>query len=289
VSQKIAVAIIHGAGSQGPDFADATIARISDRFQDHLQKDDKSIEDKLVFKSVYWADILAKKEQRLWNTVIDDDGNLNYTGFRKFIINFGADAVAYQPGADRREVYNRVHSTMASALTDLAAEAGPQAPLCIIGHSIGTVITHNYLFDLGEEMIAGTQIEDSTTLLEAGKTLVLLYMMGSPLALWSLRYDNYRAITFPGLEVPHLYPNLKPRWVSYYDKDDILAYPNRSLSQEHNALWEQGLLEDIQVNVGGILSSWNPLSHLEYWTSGLIIETIADDLFNAWQTINLGV
>ena len=65
MSQKIAVAIIHGAGSQGPDFANATIARISDRFQTHLQKDDKSIEDKLVFRSVYWADILARKEEGL--------------------------------------------------------------------------------------------------------------------------------------------------------------------------------------------------------------------------------
>lgn len=286
MSQKIAVAIIHGAGSQGPDFADATIARISDRFQDHLPEGDKSVTDKLVFKSIYWANILARKQRILWNSVIDDDGNLSFSGFRKFIINFGADAVAYQPGANRREIYNRVHRTVASTLADLATEAGPQAPLCIIGHSIGTVVTHNYLFDLGEAMIADTKIEDSATLLEAGKTLVLLYMMGSPLALWSLRYDNYKAITFPGPEVPHLYPQLKPKWVSYYDKDDIMAYPIRSLSQEHKALWEQGLLEDVPVNAGGLLSSWNPLSHLEYWTNDVVIETIADDLFNAWQAVN---
>ena len=286
MSQPVAVAVIHGAGSQGPDFADATIAKISDRFQDHLPEDDKSVKGKLVFRSVYWANILARKQRILWNTVTDDDGKLSFSSFRKFIINFGADAVAYQPGANRREIYNRVHHTMAAVLAELATEAGPQAPLCIIGHSIGTVVTHNYLFDLGEEMIADTKIESSITPLEAGKTLVLLYMMGSPLALWSLRYNNYQAITFPGSEVAALYAKLKPKWASYYDKDDIMAYPIRSLSSGHKALAEQGLLEDIPVNAGGLLSSWNPLSHLEYWANDFIIQTIADDLFGAWQTLN---
>ena len=205
---------------------------------------------------------------------------------RKFIINFGADAVAYQPGADRREIYNRVHHTMAASLSELAIEAGPQAPLCIVGHSIGTVVAHNYLFDLGEAMIADTKIGSSITPLEAGKTLGLFYMLGSPLALWSLRYNDYRAITFPGVEVSSLYPALKPKWISYYDKDDILAYPIRSLSKGHKELAEQGLLTDIPVNAGGIWSSWNPLSHLEYWTNDFIIQTIADDLFEAWQAIN---
>ena len=138
-------------------------------------------------------------------------------------------------------------------------------------------------------MIADTKIKNTITLLEAGKTLTLLYMLGSPLALWSLRYNNYKAITFPGPEVSTLYPQLKSKWTSYYDKDDIMAYPIRSLSQGHKELAEQGLLEDIPVNAGGLLTSWNPLSHLQYWTNDLIIETIADDLFRAWQAINSSV
>ena len=128
MSQKIAVAIIHGAGSQGPDFADTTIKKVSDRFQDHLPKDDKSVQGKLAFRSVYWANILARKQRILWNSVIDDDEKLNFDGFRKFIINFGADAVAYQPGATRREIYNRVHRTVASALAELASEGRSSSP-----------------------------------------------------------------------------------------------------------------------------------------------------------------
>lgn len=286
MTNKVAVAVIHGAGSQGPDFADEMIDLLTERLQSYLPENNQTLHDKIVFKTVYWADILARKQRRLWGSVTDDDQNLSYQDIRKFIINFGADAVAYQPGATRREIYNRVHNTVANCLKTLAAEAGPQAPLCIIGHSIGTVITHNYLFDLGEEIIANQKISQSITPLEAGKTLTLLYFMGSPLALWSLRYENYRAITFPGQQVSNLFPQLQPKWVSYYDKDDILAYPIRSLSASHNELAEQGLLIDVPVNAGGFWTGWNPLSHLEYWTEETIINQVAAGLFEVWQKIN---
>lgn len=286
MSQKIAIAVIHGAGSQGPDFADPIINKVTRKFQEFLPPENKSIENKLNFKSIFWANILAKKQRILWNSVMDDDEKLGFEEIRKFIMNFGADAVAYQPGAHRREMYNRVHQTMAHTLHDLAEACGDQAPLCIIGHSIGTVVTHNYLFDLRDEKIADTKFWHSITPLEAGKTLTSLYMLGSPLALWSLRYQNYQAIDFPGSDVASLYPQLKPKWANYYDNDDILAYPIRSLSSSHQDLAEQGLLVDIPVNVGGIFSSWNPLSHLQYWTNDKITETIAEDLFEMWQAVN---
>ena len=33
-------------------------------------------------------------------------------------------------------------------LAELAQEAGPDAPLCVIAHSLGTIIASNYLYDL---------------------------------------------------------------------------------------------------------------------------------------------
>ena len=286
MSQKIAVAVIHGAGSQNPDYADALIARVKRSFQAWLPPEDKTVADKLVFKVIYWANILAKKQRILWNSVTDDDETLRFTDFRKFIIDFGADAVAYQPGAKRREIYNRVHKTVAAALTELAREAGTDAPLCIVGHSIGTVITHNYFFDLGDDMIADRIFGSSITPLEAGHTLAFLYWLGSPLALWSLRYEHYKAITFPGRDLTARYPGLKPKWVSYYDRDDILAYPIRSLSKGHKQLAEQGLLKDVLIEAGGLLTSWNPLSHLDYLKNEDVTRDIAHDLFEAWQAVN---
>ena len=286
MSQKIAVAIIHGAGSQGPEFAEAMVAKLKQSFQNLLPLSNQSIDDKLAIKPIYWADILAKKQRILWNSLLDDDSKLGFGEIRQFIMNFGADAIAYQPGATRREVYDRVHHTVADTLSSLAHDCGPQAPLCIIGHSIGTVITHNYLFDLGEAIIANKKIEETITPLESSKTLILLYMMGSPLALWSLRYDNYRAIPFPGSNVSTLFPQIRPKWVNFYDKDDFLAYPIRSLSNGHRHLAEQGLLIDTPINVGTVFTNWNPLSHMGYWISDDITYVIAKDLFDVWQTLN---
>jgi len=283
VSKKIAVAIIHGAGSQQADFAEPVIAKLTAAFLDHLPDADQSVANKLVFRPIYWANVLAKKQRVLWNT-LETDGQLDFKAVRKFLMHFGADAVAYQPSASHREVYDNIHQIVTNVLSDLAKKAGPQAPLCIIGHSIGTVITHNYFYDLGYTDAAKNPIIN--TPLEKGKTLTFLYTMGSPLAFWSLRYNNYKPIIFPGTEVNNLYPGLNPEWVNFYDKDDILGYPIRSLSSGHKKLAEQGYLEDIQVDSGNILTSWTPLSHLQYWTDNDVIQPIAKSLAKAWQTIN---
>jgi hypothetical protein len=285
MTKKIAIAIIHGAGSQGPDFANGMIEELTKKFESQLPKEDDSAQGKLVFRPVHWANVLGRKQRLLWKTS-EDDGDLGYATIRRFLLHFGADAIAYQPSPTRRHVYDRIHQTMTTALSELAQEAGPQAPLCVIGHSIGTVITHNYFFDLGQAAAAGTENTTTFTPLQAGKTLALLYMLGSPLALWSLRYDDYMPIIFPGQAVNSLYPQIRPKWVNYYDKYDVLAYPIRSLSKGHKELANQGLLEDIQVDAGNLLSSWNPMSHTEYWTDEDIINPIADALCEMWLAIN---
>ena len=285
MSRKIAIAIIHGVGNQGEDFANGIIKKLTGAFAGHLPAENSSVEDKLVFTPVYWAGIVARKQRILWNTV-EDDGNLDFQLVRKFFLNFGGDAIAYQPGATRRQVYDRIHQTLTEALSHLAAQAGPNAPLCFIGHSIGTVITHNYFFDMNQAVTAGNVKPGIETPLEKGDTLAMFYTMGSPLAVWSLRYDDYQPMPFPGRQLSTFYPTLKPKWINYYDKDDILAYPLRSLSKKHKELAQQGILQDIQVNVGNVLTNWNPLTHTAYWSDSDIIEPVAKDLFEAWQAIN---
>ena len=285
MSQKIAIAIIHGAGSQGPDFAQGIIAKLTAAFARHLPEADKSVPDKLAFVPIYWAGILARKQRILWN-IVEDDAQLDFKIIRKFFMDFGGDAIAYQPGATRRQVYNQIHQTVTTALSQLAVQAGPKAPLCIIGHSIGTIIIHNYFFDMAQAITTDTLHPTANTPLEKGETLAMFFMMGSPLAIWSLRYNDYQPIPFPGRQVPDFYPNLNPKWINYYDKDDILAYPIRSLSKGHQDLAAKGILQDIQVDAGNILTSWNPMSHTGYWQDNNVIEPIAQHLFEVWRAIN---
>ena len=285
MSQKVAVALIHGVGNQGPEFADIMTAALYEEFAKHLPLEDRSVHNKLTIRPVYWADILARKQRILWNIFRHEDV-LSLNTLRSFMMNFVGDATAYQPGRTRREVYERIHSRVASVLHELAEEAGPQAPLCVIGHSLGTVILHNFFFDLGEILSETPGQLSILSLCETGKTLALVYTMGSPLALWSLRYDNYIPMPFPGPSLAELYPNIKPQWINYYDKDDVLAFPIRSVSRGHFRLAQKGLLQDVEVNVGNVFRSWNPLSHLGYWDDKDIVKPVAQSLFDAWQAAN---
>ena len=47
----------------------------------------------------------------------------------------------------------------------------------------------------------------------------------------------------------------------------------KALSDGYNAL-----VRDIEVNVGNILTSWNPLSHTGYWTDDDVQEPLAEHL-----------
>ncbi len=285
MSKKIAIAIIHGVGDQGPEFADRAITGLKKEFGKHLPEDDKSIDNKLVFAPIYWAGVAAKKQRILWN-IVEDDGDLNFQLVRKFFLHFAGDAVAYQPSSTRRQVYDDIHQTVINTLSYLVSVAGEDAPLCIIGHSIGTVIIHNYFFDLFRQVSAGSTHPSIDTPLERGETFSLFYTLGSPLAVWSLRYNNYQPIQFPGTRTAELYPKLQPKWANYYDADDIIGYPIRSLSKKHQEMAQEDILTDIQVNSGNLLASWNPLAHTGYWKDSSIIKPIAKDLFDAWTAVN---
>lgn len=179
---------------------------------------------------------------------------------------------------------------MAESLKRLAEKAGETSPLCIIAHSLGTVIVCNYLHDLQKTkksfMAADVRSLTRDTLLERGETFASFYTFGSPVALWSLRYDDFGApIAVPAPTLKTHHPSLhtkKCEWINFHDPDDILAYPLRKLNEAYRKV----VIEDRAVNVGGWLSSWNPLSHTAYWTDRDVTRPIADGLARLWKAVN---
>ena len=94
MNQKIAVALIHGVGNQGPEFADTMTSELYEAFAALLPTDDKSVHDKITIRPVYWADILARKERILWNILKHENG-LALNTLRNFMMNFVGDATAF--------------------------------------------------------------------------------------------------------------------------------------------------------------------------------------------------
>ena len=103
--------------------------------------------------------------------------------------------------------------------------------------------------------------------------------MGSPIALWSLRYQEFgEPIRLPLAALARHHPGLKASWVNLYDADDVIGYPLRSL----NEAYRDAVTEDRPVDVGSIFTRWNPFSHVGYWSNGKVADSIAGSLAEAW-------
>jgi hypothetical protein len=263
VTSKIAVAVVHGMGQQSVDFA-RTFAEGLCREATALGDD----ADRYVVRPVHWAPVLSDEEQRLLDDMHAAPGRLDWKDLRAFMVHFLADVVAYQVVPGERATYDAIHGIFAETLRALAEEAGDDAVLCVVAHSLGTVIASNYLYDL-QQHEAGRDIRPDTvrgtmeaTPLERGRTLAFVFTLASPLALFSLRWPN-RGVPVQ-VPSPHLgdhHPDVTGRWVNVYDRDDVIGWPLRPL----NAAYEAQVAEDRELRVGSFPAGLTPLAHTHYW------------------------
>lgn len=289
MSQKIAVAIIHGIGTANPEFADekkpdkfvgGIAKRLKSRFADLMGDKLENADSKLKIKPVYWAPILQDLEDDLWQRLKIDKLN-NFFGLREFVFHSLADSIGYQITPTKRNIYDQVHEKFAETLKELAEDDGEKAPLCIIAHSLGSVIASNYIWDLQNEK---ANIKIGNTPLEQGETFTLFYTFGSQIALWRLRYSDFGTpITVPSPKLSGHYPKLKGEWLNFYDRDDVLGYPLKTINEKYESV----VKADIEVNSGNSLTNWNPLSHNGYWTDSEVVEPIAQGLVKAWKSAYL--
>lgn len=278
MTNKIAIAIIHGIGSQTEDFAEEMEKELKDKFAERFWKMNYSYEvavSQLVIKPICWAEIFEEAESKLWEKFQARD--LDYIGLREMIIHVLADAIAYQKSPTKKNFYQKIHNRIDARLKELADSVGDRkAPLCVISHSLGTVIASNHFYDLQQRKREQNSLESP---LERGDTLALFYTMGSPIALWSIGYDEFdKPIEVPARRFKDRYPNLG-EWVNIYDKHDIIAYPLEPI-------YGKEFVRDIQADVGGLLTSWNPLSHIGYWKDKDVIKPIVNGLVKVWCEVN---
>jgi hypothetical protein len=299
--QKIAVAVIHGMGAgdmdvdkgrlEQPQYFTTLSRQLTESFAKRLDISIEAAESRLVFEFIYWAPLLQPDQRELWEKVQGE--NLRFEWLRFFFINFLGDTVAYQITSERdRRLYDLIHGRCAEGLRNLAERAGATAPLCTIAHSLGTVIASNYFYDLQEFtrtrgskvlMPEAVRSQMENTPLERGETLTLFYSLGSPLALWSLHQKFDQPIQVPAKQLSAYHPELEGEWVNFYDPTDIISYPLKPLSPEYEAV----VTTDWPVNVGNLLTRWNPLSHLAYWNDHFITNAIGEALANTWKMANV--
>ncbi len=280
---KMGVLLIHGMGDQERGYAAPMIQELKARVR-RSGGDDKQI----AFQEVWWAPVLADKEETLLRNMADGN-DLDWMELRRFVVRSLADAIAYQDtnrppsSPDQINVYRQVHARIGEAMKTLreriragADAAAPEVPLVVIAHSLGCHMISNYIWDVRDSekpKSTGNAFEDF-------QTLTGIVMFGCNIPLFTLAYVNLEPIRFPT-------PGLKPyfpkgtsaqaiaevsQWLNLYDPDDVLGYPLRTLDPK----FAKAVTKDVAVDAGPPLRAWNPLSHTEYWTDNDVTRPTAD-------------
>lgn len=254
---KVACVFIHGMGRQKKGYSFVAEHGIKAYFARRYPR----LLDNLLFAEVLWSHVLEEKQQKLFER-LNEHARLDYQTLRHFFIHYLGDVVAYSAQVEiKKEIFNQISSVLRELIQ--AYNTNKPFPLLIVAHSLGSVITIDYL---------ANQFKLSTcNQFVAGRSLAGLVTMGSPLALWSLAYPNYKMpAIFPGpcLEEPL---KSKARWINFYDQDDVLAFPLRGI----NAHFSRLVSQDVPLSIGSGLSAWNPLVHTNYWQDTKVHRAIA--------------
>lgn len=280
--KKMAVAIFHGMGDQKADFSEEMSIAIRRSFSKALQHLDSDPSTQLVIRPIQWSTIFADKEQILFEKMVLEN-RLDYKGLRKFVVHNIGDVIAYQQVEAGSHNYGRVHEFVGEKLHEISQEAGDDSPLCVVSHSLGSVVASNYFYDLQFKQDQVRSIVSRSSPLEKGDTLALFYTMGTTLPLWSLRYHNFsRPVNIPSKELQRYYPGLKGEWINFFDTDDVLGYPLKDVDENYN----KAVNEDRQIHIKGLLTGWNPLCHNGYFTNRDIIEAVVKGLVDTWRFVN---
>lgn len=288
-TRALNVLIVHGIGIQARQRTYARplengIRRAFDRVIGRLPipdipPDSARAETALRFEPVCWDPITQRPQDALQQVLFGTPWllqRLSLTGrLRSQIVGLVGDVIAYEAGPNN-PVYAAIHAEVARGLDALGADRnGDHAPLTIIGHSLGSVIASDYVWD---------QTHGETHHLDRhGLALVNMVLLGSPMALYALRGNaggGPESIR-ESLSAPVKLDPAGGWWLNLFDQQDVIACPLEPIEAYHRA----GVI-DCAVNAGTWLTGWNLGSHTGYWRCQRVATIIGFKLAIDWAHAN---
>ena len=261
MSAELAILVIHGMGSQTPGFAEGMIRELNDRGSDR-HKDPGTI----AWASIYWADILERRELKYLRDA-ERTNDLDLIRLRRFMLTSFGDASAYQKvESEANTTYEEIHERIRRGINALFTEdlQNNAKPLIVMAHSLGGHIMSNYIWDMQD-----SQHPDLSPF-EQMATLSGIVTFGCNIPFFTFAYRKVEPITFPPVDLPERLKD-RAKWLNFYDPDDVLGCPLKPI----NSAYKKVVTADIPINVGGIVSSWNPLAHGKYWTDNDFTKPVA--------------
>jgi hypothetical protein len=240
---------------------------------------------------------LAQVESKLNTFVKESMGPGNYSSvpivyktIRELLFFAVADLMYYVSSDGEKALRRHIFRDLANNIMKLVRQESDRISLTFFTHSAGTLIAHDFLYHLfgkkyarGE--MAGNEVKGimkyarKKSLTDTSATLLRvrrLYTFGSPIALLSIRTNSLinklraqkiQLLDTEGIGLRAADGLENPRWVNFWDKDDLIAAPVAFLYKN-----TMGVIEDITVNAGALL----PKAHTDYWYSLDMANYIAD-------------
>lgn len=252
MSQEIAIVVIHGMGSQKVNYSHPLRDEISRRLGKEKAK-------QVTWGEIYWANVLAPRQAAYFKRA-NRNNDLDLVTLRKFFIEAFGDASAYRKTADRKDsAYEDIHKKVDAIIEELDDPDQPKKPLIVMAHSLGGHIMSSYIYDMQKRR----NRPSGPSKFQQMKTVAGFITFGCNIPLFTFAFDkdDIKPIKFPGVWLSSANKD-RARWLNFYDPDDVLGYPLKPINDAYNMV----VNKDIPINVGGIISSWNPLSHGKYWT-----------------------
>mgnify|MGYP000509348975 CR=1 FL=1 len=147
---KVALLLIHGIEIRTDKYAKKLENKIKLYFKKNLEKKIELAQEEVVIERVFWKPVVDNLKNKLWEKIKNKNGL--YKNAFKFAIDFLSDGIIYQPvlwnNRNNNNIifaYDEINLLVSKALDNLFKKAGKEAPLCIVSHSLGSVIAYNYI------------------------------------------------------------------------------------------------------------------------------------------------
>ncbi|MBV1908962.1 MAG: hypothetical protein KUG78_06540 [Kangiellaceae bacterium] len=261
--KRLAIAVIHGLGSEDEFYSVELKHRIT---EEYVNGAEGRLEDDLLFFEIYWAD-LVKEELESFRNKANYKGDLAYQNLRQIMTDTQALALLYTPGT---ELYESINNRIKDGMRKFASHRRvlpDETPLVVLAHSYGGVMMSHFIKSMQEN-------DSKLSNFETMKTLVGYVTFGNPQGMYAMHgLDSVlgQSCKITGSALPADLAK-RAKWLNFYDKDDIVAYPLKGLSDEFNA----NVHGDYEINVGSAATSWNPACHTGYWEDKDFYKPVAE-------------
>lgn len=265
--KEVAIITLHGMGEEKPNY----YKKLEKKLTKYVGKD--LWDQKVCFKPVFYQSLLQGNQDEYWDK-IDDKYSLKWDFLREFMLSSFSDASSIEHSLSRGAVlYKAVHRQIAEAFDHcfdkcLGNPGERLKPVFVIAHSLGGEQISNYIWDAMNHkhfFEGGVGVGTDKQRYRRLESCVQLITTGCNIPIFKA-----------GMKEPEVFkqPNDDFKWINYFDRHDVLAYPIRDMSDH----FEQSWIVDKKVKVGSFKTGWNPLSHGGYWKDKEVVKPLADEI-----------